>query len=86
MKIEWNYSAKYKKKKKPPTKIQYFLFRNSVSNRKRELLPLRTISVVRNIRWKKCLTRSPVTDTLREKASGVEVRSSIQNKEEGRNM
>lgn len=29
---------------------------------------------------------SPVTDTLREKASGVEVRSSRQNKEEGRNM
>lgn len=38
MKIEWNYSAKYKKK--PPkflgTKTQDFLFRNSVSNSKRE--------------------------------------------------
>lgn len=31
--------------------------------------------MVRKIRWKKYLTRNPVTDTLREKVSCVEVRS-----------
>ena len=42
--------------------------------------------MVRKIRWKKYLTRNPVTDTLREKASCVEVRSRRQIKEEERNM
>lgn len=42
--------------------------------------------MVRKIRWKKYLTRNPVTDTLREKVSCVEVRSRRQIKEEERNM
>lgn len=46
---------------------------------------MRTTLVVRKIRWKKYLTRNPMTGTPREKASCTEVRSRGPNEKE-RNM